>query len=167
MNTLWAPWRMEYILRPKADACVFCLPENPDEDQKRLVLYRGRKAFVVMNKFPYANGHLLVAPFRHEGDITGLSHEEHTEIMELAQQSVRILRHVVKAAGFNIGMNLGDVSGAGVLGHVHLHIVPRWPGDASFISVLGETRVIPQHFAELYTQLVPHFFALASGTAGK
>lgn len=157
MDTLWAPWRMEYITRPKADACVFCLPQHTEHDAERLVLYRGRLAFVIMNTFPYASGHLMVVPFRHVADIVALTPEENSEIMALVQASVTILRDCVKAAGFNIGMNLGDVSGAGVLGHVHMHIVPRWLGDTSFISVLGETRVIPQHFMALYQTLLPRF----------
>jgi ATP adenylyltransferase len=151
---------MDYILEPKHGDCVFCLPEDPQGDAQRMVLARGKCSFVIINKFPYNNGHLLVAPLRHAADITDLDVNEHTEIMWFIQHSVRVLREKFNAQGFNIGMNLGAVAGAGVPGHVHFHIVPRWSGDASFVTVVGEIRFIPQHMEETYAALLPQFARL-------
>ncbi len=160
MQVLWAPWRMDYILGPKPDCCVLCLPEQPDEDAERLVLYRGRHAFVIMNKFPYNNGHLMVAPLRHSADLATLSQEESCEIFWLLQQSTRILEACSHPEGINIGLNLGQAAGAGVREHLHFHIVPRWNGDASFMTAVSEIRVIPEHLAMTWKTLLPHFARL-------
>lgn len=157
MDILWSPWRMEYILGPKPDSCVFCLPENTDEDAERLVLYRGRHNFVIMNKFPYNNGHLMVTPFRHVMDICDLLPEEYGELFFLVQKSVEILREICSPEGMNIGFNLGAAAGAGVKDHLHLHVVPRWNGDASFMTVIGEIRTMPEHLAITYSKLKPSF----------
>ncbi len=159
MDVMWAPWRMDYILGPKPDACVFCLPESEAEDEERLVMHRGKHAFVVMNKFPYNNGHLLVAPYRHTCDYLSLSPEECGECMALTQAAVKALGRFASPEGFNMGMNIGRAAGAGVDTHLHWHIIPRWSGDASFIAVTSETRVIPQHLTETYKALKPLFQA--------
>lgn len=148
---------MDYILGPKPDSCVFCLPESTDEDAGRLVLYRGRHNFVIMNKYPYNNGHLMVTPLRHVMDICDLSPEEYTELFSLAQKSVAILREICSPEGMNMGFNLGAAAGAGVKDHLHFHIVPRWNGDASFITVIGEIRTMPEHLAATYAKLKPSF----------
>ncbi len=155
---LWAPWRMDYILGPKPDSCVLCLPENDfSRDEERLVLYRGKTAFVIMNKFPYNNGHIMVAPLRHVIDISLLEPHEATEIMFLLQKSTAVLREFFHPQGINIGLNLGEAAGAGIRDHMHFHLVPRWNGDSSFMAVMSETRVIPEHLAVTYSKLQPLF----------
>lgn len=160
MEVLWAPWRMDYILGPKPDTCVLCLPEHKNEDAERLVLYRGRHAFVLMNKFPYNNGHLMVAPLRHSAELAGLAKEEGCEIFWLLQESTRILETCSHPEGVNIGLNLGQAAGAGVREHLHFHIVPRWNGDASFMTVTSDIRVIPEHIQSTWSTLKPYFDAL-------
>jgi len=159
MDVLWAPWRMDYILGPKPDACILCLSGH-EEDDERLVLHRDRKAFVIMNKFPYNNGHLMVAPLRHAADLIDLDQEESAEIVWLLQQSTRILRHCCSPEGINIGLNLGEAAGASVREHLHVHLVPRWNGDASFMTPICQVRVIPQHLTATRVLLLPHFAAL-------
>ena len=158
VNLLWAPWRMDYILGPKPDTCIFCLPPaDADEDEERLVLRRGRHAFVIMNKFPYNNGHLMVVPYCHTCDITSLAPEVSLECMELIQLCVKALNQFASPDGINLGMNLGKAAGAGVDEHMHWHVVPRWNGDASFIAVTADTRVVPQYLAKTYAALRPLF----------
>ena len=162
MEILWAPWRMNYILGPKPDSCIFCIEKNPvDEkyDEERGILYRGEHAFVVMNKFPYNNGHLLVAPYRHTADFAGLAREESQECMRIMQLCVEILTKALHPDGINMGLNLGEAAGAGVRQHLHFHLVPRWNGDSSFMPVCGETRIMPQLLADTYHALKPHFDA--------
>ena len=125
MKQLWAPWRIEYILGPKPDACVFCLPEGRDEDEERLVLHRGKRAFVIMNRYPYNNGHLLVCPFRHVSELTDLESAESHEIMDLVQRCSGILKQHFNCEGINVGLNLGKAAGAGIGEHLHFHLVPR------------------------------------------
>lgn len=157
MDILWSPWRMRYILSPKPDECVFCLPDGAGEDRERLVLHRGRTAFVIMNKFPYNSGHLLIAPFRHTADFCSLMKEESSEIFALAQLCVAVLEKVSSPQGFNLGFNLGSAAGAGIKGHLHLHVVPRWSGDSSFIAVLDEVRTIPESLEDAWNRLKPTF----------
>lgn len=157
MDVLWSPWRMEYILGPKPDECVFCIPENRDEDEERLVLHRGKTAFVIMNKYPYNSGHLMVVPFRHTMEYCSLTKEESSEIFALSQHCVTALAATSSPQGFNLGFNLGPAAGAGVKGHLHYHVVPRWNGDSSFIAVLGNVRTLPEHLATTYAKLKPLF----------
>jgi ATP adenylyltransferase len=154
METMWAPWRMEYILSEKEDKCIFCdaLSENDD-----LTLYKGNITMVMMNKFPYINGHLLVAPIRHLSSLNELKKDEMAELMATMERSVTILKKVMEPDGFNIGLNLGKVAGAGVEEHLHFHIVPRWFGDVNALTVFGEVRVIPEHIESTYHNLKPHF----------
>ena len=161
MERLWAPWRIEYILGPKPDECVFCLPAETDEDAERLVLHRGQTAFVIMNKFPYNNGHLMVTPFRHVSCPTELSAQEHHELADLLQACTRNLKHVFTPHGINIGLNIGEAAGAGIEEHLHYHLVPRWTGDHSFMAVMSETMVIPEHLHSTYSRLKPYFAQLA------
>jgi ATP adenylyltransferase len=149
---LWAPWRLEYVQHAdELDRCIFCEPEE------ELLLHRSKHALVVMNKFPYASGHLLVAPVRHLGDFGALSDEERLEIHDLGARGVDALRSDYAPHGFNLGWNLGRVAGAGIEDHVHLHVVPRWNGDTSFMPVLGDVKVIPEHLLETARRLRPHF----------
>ena len=138
MKQLWTPWRIEYILGPKPDSCVFCLPESRDEDEERLVLYRGRHAFVIMNKFPYSNGHIMVCPYRHVMALAQLETDETHEIMDLMQRCTLVLQEHFHCEGINIGLNQGQAAGAGIREHLHFHLVPRWNGDSSFMAVMDE-----------------------------
>lgn len=160
MKQLWAPWRIEYILGPKPDECVFCLP-SPAEDEERLVLYRGQSCFVIMNKFPYSNGHIMVCPYRHVMAIEDLTAAESGEMMNLLQKCSSILKKHFNCEGINIGLNQGEAAGAGVREHLHFHLVPRWNGDSSFMAVMDEVRTIPQHLSETYKSLLPYFGDLA------
>ena len=158
MKSLWAPWRMEYILSDqKGGDCIFCPGEHRREDQSRLILYVGSLSMVMMNRFPYINGHLLVAPVRHVPDLEHLSDEETLDLLQMVRKSIGIIKETMKPEGFNVGLNLGRVAGAGVEDHMHFHIVPRWNGDTNFMSVLGDVRVIPEHIEETYHKLLPYF----------
>lgn len=161
MNILWSPWRMRYILGPKPDECVFCVPENAEEDRARLILHRGKAAFVILNKFPYATGHMMVVPFRHTADFCDLTKMESSEIFALGQICVAALGIASRPQGFNLGFNLGEAAGAGVRGHIHMHVVPRWNGDSSFIAVLDGTRTIPEALDETWARLKPVFDELS------
>lgn len=157
MKQLWAPWRIDYILGPKPDECVFCVPDSEDEDEERLILYRGRKCFVVMNKFPYNNGHIMICPYRHVMNLEDLDAAESSEMMELLQKCAPILKSHFNCEGINIGLNQGQAAGAGIREHLHFHMVPRWNGDSSFIAVMDEVRTIPQHLHESWKSLRPLF----------
>jgi ATP adenylyltransferase len=163
MRTLWAPWRAEYIYCAGGQNstgrrhCLFCNLLKTKDDAQNLILYRGKRAFVVMNRFPYNNGHVMVAPTRHTANMETLSAEESAELFKLVQKSLAVLRRAVKPQGFNVGANLGRVAGAGVAGHVHVHIVPRWLGDVNFMPLLSETKVISEHLAETYARLRREF----------
>lgn len=157
MKQLWAPWRIEYILGPKPDTCVFCLPDTTDEDEERLVLYRGTRAFVIMNKYPYNNGHIMVCPYRHIMALADLAAEETHEIMDLIQRCTVILKDHFNCEGINIGLNQGQAAGAGIREHLHFHLVPRWNGDSSFMAVFDEVRTMPEHLSRTYAALRPYF----------
>jgi ATP adenylyltransferase len=149
---LWAPWRLEYVSNADdLDRCIFCEPEE------ELLIARGPSALVVLNKFPYSSGHLLVAPQRHIGDFGALTDEEALEIHRLAARGMDALRAEYAPHGFNLGWNIGRVAGAGIEDHVHLHVVPRWNGDTSFMPVLGDVKVLPEHLLETARRLRPHF----------
>ncbi len=158
MKTMWAPWRIEYILADKTGGCVFC---NALGERADLTLYRGPRTLVVMNKFPYINGHLLVAPVRHVAALQDLDREEMGLLLATVDHSVRVLKKVMRPEGFNIGLNLGRVAGAGIEEHLHFHIVPRWLGDTNALAVFADVRVIPQHLQETCEALRPHFQAIA------
>lgn len=157
MERLWAPWRLEYIVGEKIEGCIFCEFPKKDEDEKYLILRRGKHAFVIMNAFPYSNGHLMVVPYRHLGDFTELSDDESLEIMQLTQKSCKALKAIARPDGFNIGINAGTAAGAGIADHVHMHIVPRWNGDTNFMPVLADVKVIPEALQTTYRKLKPHF----------
>jgi ATP adenylyltransferase len=150
---LWAPWRLEYVQSAAEEpGCVFCRALEGDNEE-RLVVHRGSRAFVVLNKFPYSSGHLMVAPHRHVGDFGGLDDDEVVEIQRLADRGMRALGEVYGPDGFNLGWNLGRVAGAGVVDHVHLHVVPRWSGDTNFMPVLADVKVLPEHLLETRRKL--------------
>jgi ATP adenylyltransferase len=159
MKQLWAPWRMAYIEEPDSHECIFCVRDIQNDDRRRFILKRGTESFVMMNKFPYSNGHLLVAPYRHTADMNELSQNEKMELFHFLILCQNVLRAVFQPEGFNIGMNLGRVAGAGVAEHLHFHIVPRWNGDTNFMPVFSDVRVIPQHLETTYQKLADGFAA--------
>jgi len=157
MERLWAPWRLEYITGEKTEGCIFCEFPKRNDDEKYLILHRGARVFVIMNAFPYSNGHLLIAPYRHTGSFSELTGEENHETMRLAQRACEILHEIAAPDGFNVGLNIGAAAGAGIADHLHMHVVPRWIGDTNFMPVLGETRVIPEALRTTYAKLRPLF----------
>ena len=157
MKKLWAPWRIEYIRSPKENGCIFCNKSKANDDQENLILYRGNKSFILMNLYPYSNGHLMISPFEHTADTNNLSKDCNLEIMELANASMNILRNTMNAEGFNFGANLGKAGGAGIEEHLHYHIVPRWNGDTNFMPVVGHTKVMVEGLNETWNILKPYF----------
>ena len=163
MKTLWAPWRMAFIesaTKPASyksqkskSSCVFCVAQRGKLSVKSLVVYRGKQAYVIMNKFPYSNGHLLIIPNRHLSDFSQLTAEEHTELGLLLSLSRDVLTQALKAEGFNIGMNLGAIAGAGIREHLHYHMVPRWSGDHNFMPIFAESKCLPEHLEATYEKL--------------
>ena len=168
MKVLWAPWRMAYIASDqKEDTCIFCPGNDRGQDAARLILDVGSLTLVMMNRFPYVNGHLLVAPVKHAANMDALTDKEMLDLISVVRRSVGILKTVMHAEGFNVGLNLGRVAGAGVESHLHFHIVPRWNGDTNFMTVFGEIRVIPEHIVETYQKLLPHFRMSKPVSGGK
>lgn len=160
MKRLWTPWRMAYIKGSERHTeCIFCeLPAlDPSEDAASLILHRGRHAFVILNKFPYNSGHLMVAPFRHTAEFENLTDEEHLEIAKLLSRCMRALHAEYRPHGFNIGINQGTAAGAGIADHIHAHVVPRWGGDTNFMTTVGDSKVMPEALEETYARLAPHF----------
>lgn len=152
MDYLFTPWRMEYIRSAKQDGCVFCEMLEMD-DREALILQRGQHAFLVLNRYPYNNGHFMSVPYRHVDTLEALSAEEMAEVMALVTRGLTALRKAWNPEGFNLGANIGKVAGAGVKDHVHMHVVPRWAGDTNFMPLFAETRVIPQTLEETYAEL--------------
>lgn len=157
MKYLWAPWRVGYIRMKKAKGCILCEKPKEDSDVANYILYRGEKNFVILNGYPYNPGHLMIAPFRHVPNLEDLTDEELHEHFAIANQCTKILRQVLNPSGFNLGINLGEVAGAGIAGHVHTHIVPRWLGDTNFMTTIFDIRVIPEALAETYQMLKEKF----------
>ncbi len=141
---LWAPWRIEYITGPKSDECIFCLAADARGEHAERVIERGARCLTLLNAFPYTPGHVMVAPHRHLASLEQLADDELLELMQLARSAVGALREAMAPAGYNVGLNLGTVAGAGIADHLHLHVVPRWQGDTSFMPLLADTYVIPQ-----------------------
>ena len=157
MENLWASWRSEFILGDKQKKCIFCKRERVKREQQRLVLYNGKYSFVIINLYPYNPGHLMVVPYRHLKKIETLSPEEHSEMIELVVESVKILKKKFKPHGFNLGMNLGAVAGAGIEYHLHYHIVPRFQGDTNFLPAVGQTKLQSIGLEKIYDALKPEF----------
>jgi len=159
---------MEYILsNQKGGDCIFCPGHDRSQDEARLILHVGPLTMVVMNRFPYINGHLLVAPVRHLSDLEALSRDEMLDLLKMVREATGVLRKAMNPEGFNVGLNLGKVAGAGMEEHLHFHIVPRWNGDTNFMTVFGEVRVIPEHIEETYGRLLPHFKELKLAPGGE
>jgi ATP adenylyltransferase len=153
MEKLWAPWRMAYLEVTAPTGCIFCEKPSAGKDERNWILHRGERAFIILNAFPYNNGHLMVAPFRHTADLESLVAEEQAEIFQLTQLSVRLLGTAYQPNGYNLGMNLGKTAGAGVADHLHMHIVPRWDGDTNFMPVVADTKVLPDSLDNTYRKL--------------
>jgi len=162
MQQLWAPWRMELIKSPRPSGCVFCEAPQAADLKASLVVHRGTHLFIILNKYPYNNGHLMVVPYRHVADLEALTPEEGAEMVVLLQQAVTVLKKTMAPNAFNIGMNLGPDAGAGIAEHLHFHVVPRWRGDTNFMPVLADTRVIGEHLEQTYDRLALAFQNVAS-----
>jgi len=160
MDSLWAPWRIEYIKIAKEEAeksCILCSKPSETEDRKNLILHRGRHSFIIMNAYPYTSGHLMVAPYHHTANLEDLEDAEREELFSLVSRSIAVLKQVFKAEGFNVGMNLGRIAGAGIDSHIHVHVVPRWAGDTNFMPVTGDIRVVNEAILETYDKLAGRF----------
>jgi ATP adenylyltransferase len=155
IKRLFCPWRIKYINSPKTEKCIFCEGIKDNNDEKNLILLRATYNFIMLNLYPYNNGHLMIVPYSHVNDLTCLSKEEYSEMIFLAQISIEALKKVMNPQGFNLGINIGTSAGAGIADHLHLHIVPRWEGDSNFMLVICETKVIPEDLISTYKRLYP------------
>jgi ATP adenylyltransferase len=153
MQHLWAPWRIGYIRGPREEGCFLCRKSQENADDANFIVLRQRTCFALLNTYPYTAGHLMVAPYKHTGGMDELAAVEMAEMMEMVRECTRLLTRILKPQGFNIGLNIGAAAGAGVLDHLHWHIVPRWVGDTNFMPVLADARVLPQSLEELYRYL--------------
>lgn len=156
-DILYSPWRLQYILSKKDKECIFCVKPLEDNDKKHLILYRSTYCFVIMNIFPYNNGHIMVVPLKHVPNLNGLNKEEINDLFETVQLCEKVVTGVYSPDGMNVGMNLGKAAGAGIDEHLHVHIVPRWNGDVNFMSAIGGTRVTPESFEQAYSKLKEQF----------
>jgi len=148
---------MEYIENSKVDGCIFCMALEQEDSAENLIAFRGERAYVILNRYPYTSGHLMVVPFEHKSNLEELDSETRAELMELTSQCTTVLRKIYNPQAFNIGANIGEAAGAGVKSHVHIHIVPRWAGDTNFMAVIGETRVLPETLETTYLRVEKGF----------
>ncbi len=153
MEQLWAPWRIQYVTRPKETVCILCQKSKENKDETNFILHRSQNNFIILNAFPYNPGHLMIAPYRHIANLQDLSDAEITDHFNLVKKSLALLKEILNPDGFNIGLNIGKVAGAGIEEHLHTHIVPRWQGDVNFMPVLSNTRVISEGLAATYKKL--------------
>jgi len=160
VRQLWAPWRLEYIQGPKPEGCFLCAAVAGSDDDAALVVYRGLRSFVVLNRFPYNAGHVMVVPNAHRARIVELEDADALEVLRLVDRTIEVMDRVFRAEGYNVGVNLGRAAGAGVEDHVHIHVVPRWAGDTNFMPVLGDVKVIPEHLRTTRARLAEGFAAL-------
>ncbi len=158
MKRLWAPWRMKFVEKEKRKGCVFCEVQAEDTDEKNLIVYRGKLAFVILNRYPYTSGHVMVVPNSHQPSFEFLDAPTRAEMMELSTRAVEVLKKVYHPEGLNLGTNIGEAAGAGIAEHVHIHVLPRWGGDTNFMSTVGQTRVIPEDLAETYQRISAAWF---------
>ena len=156
---LWSPWRAGFILSKKEKGCLFCKRLKEKDSVKNLIVYRGKKALVILNKFPYNAGHTMIVPIRHVGQIEKLKADEAAEFFELLQKTVVKIKKILNPTSMNLGMNLGKASGAGVPGHLHMHIVPRWTGDTNFMPIIGKTKVVSLPLEPIYKKLRKEFMS--------
>ncbi len=161
MKALWAPWRKEFILGPKIEGCIFCKLPKQKKDRDNLILFRGKHNYVILNRYPYNNGHLMVVPYRHTKDMSRLKPPENAEMLGLSALAIKALEKTMSPQGHNLGINLGAAGGAGIRDHLHLHVVPRWTGDTNWMPVLDETKVMIEYLGETYDRLKPVLEKLA------
>lgn len=155
MDYLWSPWRMDYIMsHNRAADCVFCSAVQQPDGLENLIVARGLRAFIILNRYPYTSGHVMVVPYAHIASLDLLSVEDRSEIIEMANRAVTVLREVYHPQGFNLGINMGEAAGAGIADHIHLHVVPRWAGDTNFMSTVSETRVLPESLEDTYQRIL-------------
>lgn len=152
-KNLWAPWRIKYILEKKTGGCIFCQKVKEQKDKENHILYRGKTAFIIMNLYPYNSGHLMILPYRHTSDFLKLTEEENREMCSLLRKSTALLSKTIEPHGFNIGLNIGRVAGAGIDDHIHWHVVPRWKADTNFMPVIADTNIVPQALDNTYKLL--------------
>ena len=158
MDRLWTPWRYQYVQKAKKEGgCIFCRMAAEQDDESNFIVFRGSRNFIVLNIFPYTTGHMMIVPYEHVDALECASEEALQEMILLARRSEGHLREVYKPAGFNLGMNLGELAGAGIADHIHMHVLPRWPGDANFMTTVGETRVLPEELPVTYRKLKEAF----------
>lgn len=158
MDHLWSPWRYQYVSGgERREGCLFCIVAAANRDAEDFVIHRASLNFVMLNRFPYTAGHLMIAPYAHVDTLEGATEETAAEMMMLTRQAAKRLRRIYRPDGMNIGMNIGASAGAGVAGHIHMHVLPRWTGDANFMSTVGETRVLPEELNETYAKLSSAF----------
>jgi ATP adenylyltransferase len=150
---LWTPWRLQYVAGAKHTGCIFCAAVAQQNDRETFIVHRGQRSFVMLNKYPYNNGHLMVVPYEHTAELAALNVETHSELMALIAQSIQWLKLSARPDGFNVGLNLGKSAGAGIIEHLHFHVVPRWTGDTNFMTITSETRVIPEWLDETWARL--------------
>ena len=153
MDYLWTPWRYAFVAGPKISGCIFCDLPKLGDDAKARIVYRGERCFIILNTFPYTPGHVMIVPFSHLDELQKLPTETAHEMMDLSQRTERVLRQLYSPDGVNLGMNIGKAAGAGVAGHIHMHVLPRWVADANFISVVGETRILPETLEVTYKKI--------------
>jgi len=153
MKRLWSPWRMAYLTEERPRGCIFCIAAAEERDEENLIVWRGERAFVILNRYPYNAGHLMVVPYAHVASLEDLPAETLTELMLLVNRSLAGLRRAMSPEAFNVGANLGHAAGAGIADHVHMHVVPRWEGDTNFMPVLADVRVIPEFLADTYRKI--------------
>ena len=161
MKRIFAPWRYKYIKNPDAEGCIFCRAVSSDDDRKSGVLFRGKFSFVIMNKYPYNNGHIMVAPYKHTGNFGEMNEDEMLELSVIIRKWQEVIKKAMKPDGFNLGMNIGRIAGAGFENHLHYHLVPRWSGDTNFMPVIGETKVVPISIDEAYDILLEAYKEVA------
>ena len=155
MDFLWSPWRYDYLASggKRSSSCVFCVDQDASHDAERLIVFRGTHNFVILNLFPYTSGHAMVAPYEHLNNLLAAKPEQLSEMMQLSQRVMSALQNLYRPEGFNLGMNLGIAAGAGIREHFHLHVVPRWAGDANFMTITGETRVLPEELSMTFQRM--------------
>lgn len=162
MDRLWSPWRFRYVTKAPSDAsCIFCIKPAEQRDEENFIVFRGTHNYVLLNLYPYTNGHLMVAPYAHIAALEDLPAEAATEMMALTQRAVRVLKAAYQPHGLNAGFNLGECAGAGVAGHLHMHVLPRWIGDANFMTVIAETRVMPEDIHETWRKVRDGFATIS------
>jgi ATP adenylyltransferase len=162
MERLWAPWRLQYVTKARDEGCIFCDKPLAGNDREAYIVHRGSLAYILLNAFPYNNGHIMIAPYAHLSALEELPSDALNEMMQLAQRSTIVLKQSFNAEGLNLGFNLGSAAGAGIKDHIHMHLVPRWTGDTNFMPVVADVRVIPQSLEQTY-EVLAHAFRLAIG----